>query len=173
MFKLKTKHSEHKIIKEKLNLIETETYQYVLTDDASLVEDNKINIVFNPKEIHQINHILNLLVQDEPLYIIGFNQFGQKRVDSKSILYFITENDEVFAVLQNTKIVIKKKLFEIEEEFKSKQFVRVSKYCLVNVLKINYIRPLLNSKLELEMSNGDLCEVNRHYLKSFKQALKL
>ena len=173
MFKLKTKHTEHKIVKEQLNLVETPHYTYVLTDDKTLVEDEKVNIVFNFKDIPKVNALLDLLVQGEAIYLIGYNQFGQKRVESSQIIYFTKESDNVYAVLQQTKLIVKLKLFEIEEKLQSKQFIRVSKYCLVNLGKINYIRPLLNSKLELLMINGDICEVNRRYLKSFKQALKL
>jgi DNA-binding LytR/AlgR family response regulator len=85
----------------------------------------------------------------------------------------MVEEDDVYAVLQNTKLIIKFKLYELEEVLKDKAFIRVSKYCIVNIGKIDYIRSLLNSKLELQMNNGDLCEVNRNYLKKFKQALKL
>ena len=46
MFKLKVDASEHKMIKSELNLIESKTYDYVLTTNKDLVEEDKINIVF-------------------------------------------------------------------------------------------------------------------------------
>jgi len=160
-------------MKERLKLTETPTYDYVITDDKDLVEDDKLNIVFNHNDIPKVNDLLNWIVQGETIYIVGYNQYGQKRVESRYIHYFITEQDDLYAVLQDTKMIVKMKLYELEELLKEKQFIRVSKYCLVNIGKINYIRSLLNSKLELEMNNGDLCEVNRNYLKTFKDALKL
>ena len=47
MFKLKTAESKHKRIKERLSLIEKTSYDYVLTDDKELIENDKVNIVFN------------------------------------------------------------------------------------------------------------------------------
>jgi DNA-binding LytR/AlgR family response regulator len=173
MFKLKVKHAKHKAIKEKLNLTENEQYTYIITDDKDLVEDDKLNIVFNHNDISKVNHLLDLIVQGKLIYFNGYNQYGQKHVESSSIHYFMVEEDDVYAVLQNTKLIIKFKLYELEEVLKDKAFIRVSKYCIVNIGKIDYIRSLLNSKLELQMNNGDLCEVNRNYLKKFKQALKL
>ena len=173
MFKLKVKHAEHKIMKERLQLVETKDYKYVITDDQSLIEDDKINIVFNQGDIPQVNDMLDWIVQGEAIYITGYNQYGQKRVECRDILYFTTELDEVYAVLYDTKIVVKMKLYELEELLVSKQFIRVSKFGLVNIGKISYIRSLLNSKLELLMDNDDLVEVNRSYLKAFKEALKL
>lgn len=173
MFKLKVTHSKHKIIKERLNLVETPNYSYVITDDGSMVEDDKINIVFNSADITKVNNLLDLIVKGEPIYISGYNQFGQKRIESRNIQYIMTQQDDVYAVLHDTKLLINMKLYELEELLAFKDFIRVSKYCLVNIGKIDYIRTLLNSKLELQMNNGDLCEVNRSYLKAFKKALKL
>jgi DNA-binding LytR/AlgR family response regulator len=116
---------------------------------------------------------LDLIVKGQAIYINGYNQYGQKRVECRDIQYIMTEQDDVYVVLQDTKLIVKMKLYELEELLEGKDFIRVSKYCLVNIGKINYIRSLLNSKLELQMNNGDLCEVNRYYLKKFKEALKL
>lgn len=173
MFKLKVKHTEHKTIKEQLNLIETSNYTYVITDDKDLVEDDKVNIVFNQSHLHDVNNLLDLIVKGEAIYITGYNQYGQKRIECRDIQYIETMQDDVYAVLKDTKLILKLKLYELEDLLNSKGFIRTSKYCLVNIGKINYIRSLLNYKLELQMNNGDLCEVNRSYIKAFKEALKL
>jgi len=173
MFKLKVKHEQHKATKERLRITETSDYDYVITDDKELIEEDKLNIVFNHSDILKLNDLLTLIVQGEEVFINGYNQFGEKRVECRNIQYIISDQDDVYAVLSNTKLNIKLKLYEVEALLKNKQFIRVSKHCLVNIGKINYIRALLNSKLELQMNNGDLCEVNRNYLKQFKEALKL
>ena len=173
MFKLKVTDIEHKIAKERLRLTETPIYSYVITDDKDLVEPDKINIVFNHADIPRISSLLDLIVQGEECYITGYNEFGQKSVESRNYQYFIVEAEEVFGVLHETKLNIKLKLYEIEELVATKDFIRVSKFCLVNIGKIDYIRSALNSKLDLLMKNGDHCEVNRSYLKDFKAALKI
>ncbi len=173
MFKLKVKNNEHKIVKERLNLVETPKYNYVITDDKELVEEDKINIVYNNAEIPKVSSLLDLIAKGEETYITGHNEFGQKSVECRNFMYFVVEEDDVFGVLHNTKLVIRMKLYEIEELLENKDFIRVSKYCLVNIGKVDYIRAALNSKLDLLMKNGDHCEVNRSYLKGFKEALKI
>jgi len=173
MFKLKVDESEHKIIKQRLNLVETKIYQYVLTDNKELVEADKINIVFNHASIIQVAKMLDLIVQGEDVYIVGSNEFGEKRVECRNFLYFIVEEEDVYGVLSNTKLLIKMKLYEIEEILAKKDFIRVSKYCLVNIGKIEYIKPELNSKLSLLMKNSEQLEVNRAYYKDFKLSLKI
>ena len=173
MFKLKVSKAEHKLMKERLKLVETPKYSYVVTDDKNLVEDDKINIVFQPAQIPKVSSLLDLIVQGEDVYITGSNEFGQKSVESRNFHYFIVEQDDVYGVLSNTKLIIKLKLYELEELLLSKDYIRVSKFCLVNIGKIDYIRAALNSKLDLLLKNGDHVEVNRSYLKDFKSALKL
>jgi DNA-binding LytR/AlgR family response regulator len=173
MFKLKVDAKEHKMIKSELNLIESKQYDYVLTTNKDLVEEDKINIVFRRNETTKIARLLDLVVRGEDLFVVGTNEFGQKSVESRNFIYFIVENDDVYGVLHKTRLLIRMKLYEIEELLIDKDFIRVSKYCLVNIGKIDYIKPALNSKLDLLLSNQDHIEVNRAYLKDFKEALKI
>ena len=83
---------------------------------------------------------------------------------SRNFYYFIVDGDDVFGVLGTTKLIIRMKLYEIEELLISKDFVRISKYCLVNVGKIDYIKAALNSKLDLLLKNGDHVEILSRWL---------
>ncbi|MBU1020318.1 MAG: LytTR family transcriptional regulator DNA-binding domain-containing protein [Firmicutes bacterium] len=134
---------------------------------------NGINIVFNPANTLKVSKLLDWIVNGEDLYIVGSNEFGQKSIESRNFHYFIVEEDDVYGVLGNTRLLIRMKLYEIEELLTSKDFIRISKFCLVSIAKIDYIKPALNSKLDLLMKNGDTLEVNRGYYKDFKQALKI
>lgn len=173
MFKLKVNKEEHKNIQERLKLVETPRYTYVVTDDKEQAEDDKVNIVFPHAEIHRVSRLLDLIVRGEEIYITGYNELGQKSVECRNVQYVIVEQEDVYAVLHDTKLIVKQKLYELEDLLQDKDFIRVSKYCLVNIAKIDYIRSMMNSKLDLLMKNGDHCEVNRSYLKDFKSALDL
>lgn len=173
MFKLKVSEKEREVMKDRLNLVETVVYDYVLTDEKDQCENDKINIVFNKSDIQSISKMIDLIVRGEDKHVVGFNEFGQKSVESRNYLYFIVEGDSVLGVLSNTKLVIRMKLYELEEFLDGKDFIRVSKYCLVNIGKIDYIKPAINSKLDLLMKNGEQLEVNRGYYKSFKKALEI
>jgi DNA-binding LytR/AlgR family response regulator len=173
MFKLKVKNGIQNDVKNRLRLTETPHYKYVVTDDKELVEEDKINIVYNSLELEKVSNLLTIISKGEEIYVVGYNQFGSRRVEVRNILYFIVENDDLICVLHDTRMIVKMKLYETEELLKDKSFVRVSKYALVNIDKIEYIKVQLNSKLDLQMVNGDHCEVNRSYLKDFRRALKL
>ncbi|MCF7925805.1 MAG: LytTR family transcriptional regulator [Candidatus Izimaplasma sp.] len=171
MFKLKVDESKHKTITDRLRLTESADYTYVLTTDKDNVESDKVNIVFNETELTRVASLLDWIVKGEAIYITGSNQYGDKRTESRNIYYFIIEGDDLYATLGTIRMRVNYKLYELETLLADKGFIRVSKHAIVNIAKIDYIKPALNSKLNLLMANGDLIEVNRGYLKSFKEAL--
>ena len=173
MFKLKVPKKRRDALRSALRMTEAVEYEYVVTTDKDLVEDDKINIVFDEKRLDDMNRLLDLIAKGQDVYVTGYNEIGQKNIESRYIHYFTIEDDDVQAVLNRVRFVVKMKLYEIEALLKDKHFIRVSKYALVNVNKIDYIKPALNSKLILLMKNGDEVEVNRHYYKAFKKALNL
>ncbi len=170
MFKLKPLNKE---LFDRLKLVENEEYKYVLTTDKELVEDDKLNIVFNEAQIHDMNKMLDLIVHGEEVYLTGHNERGTRRVEVRSVYYVETFGDDVYLVMKNARILTRSKLYQLEEMLKEKDFIRISKSHLVNIGKIKYIKPAINSKVELILNNDEVVEVKRTYLKDFKEALKI
>ena len=173
MFKLKVPKDQKAAIKEALKIVEQPDYEYVLTTDKKLIEEDKINIVFSFGDLPKVNRIIDGIVKGEDVFVVGYNEQGQKNLEAKRIQYFIAETDDIYAWVQKSPYIVKQKLYELEENLANHYFIRVSKFALVNINRIDYIKPALNSKLILIMENGEQLEVNRHYYKAFKKALKL
>lgn len=148
-------------------------YQYVITDDSSLAEVGKINIVFDYNNIKDADALLKGLVLGSDLVITLQSANGYKKVNVRDIEYFEALENDVYAIVGKIRYDCVDKLYALEEKLKSRSFVRTSKSFLVNITKIDYIKPLLNYKLLLVMNNGDKIDVNRTYMKSFKEALEL
>ena len=64
-----------------------------------------------------------------------------------------------------------KRLYQLEEELKEFDFVKVSRSCLVNVNELVRIKALANSRLEAELSNGEKLIVSRTYIPEIKRKL--
>jgi len=173
MFKLKAPRGIRARLRKKLKIVDSKRYDYVVTTDKEYVEEDKINIVFREEDAKKVNRILNAIAKGEDVYIAGHNPRGMKNIESRRIHYFIVDQEEVYAILRDAKFRVRHKLYEVEEMLQDKYFIRVSKYALVNINKIEYIKPAFNSKLLLVMKNGDQVEVNRRYYKTFKQTLDL
>ena len=170
MFKLKPTNNE---LLERLKLVETAEYKYVLTTDKELSEDDKVNILFNEGLIHDVNKILDLLTHGEEVFLTGHNERGTRRVEIRSVYYVETFGDDVYLVMKGARLLTRSKLYQLEELLKEKDFIRISKSHLVNIGKIKYIKPAINSKIELVLNNDEVVEVKRTYLKAFKEALKI
>lgn len=173
MFKLKAPRSQKARLNERLKIVDSADYQYVLTTDKSLTEPNKINILFQEKDLEKIAEMVDVIIRSEDILVQVFDKNGQKNIESSTIDYFIVESDDVLALVDQTRYFVKMKLYEIEELLQTRAFIRVSKYAMVNINQIEYIKPALNSKLTLLMKNGDQLEVNRRYYKAFKKTLNI
>lgn len=173
MFKVNTSKMKKANIIEQLNIIETPTYKYLLTDDIKLFEDGVINILFSEENLNDIKNLVKVLSQGEDYYINIENSQGVKHINIKDILYFEALDNDVFAIINKERFYVLEKLYVLEQILTERNFVRVSKSFLVNIAHILVIKPMLNSKLKLVMSNKDVVEVNRTYVKSFKERMEL
>jgi len=94
-------------------------------------------------------------------------------VESQDIYYIESFGDDIVVNTKDTKLRTSVRLYQIEEQLANKDFVRISKSLIVNLAKIRYIQPSINAKLKLELLNGQTLEVNRTYIKPFKQSMQL
>lgn len=174
MFKIVTKNEE---LKEKLKkyseIISDKDYMYIITDDKSIIEDDKINI-YVPKEMSDdVELIINATFSVTDI-ILNVKKNGEVfKLTTEEIDYFESIDNVVYAKSNKELYSCSDKLYSLEEMLIKKNFVRTSKYCLVNIHKIRSIIPLLNSKLLLILKTGDRIEVNRTYVKDFKNRIKL
>jgi DNA-binding LytR/AlgR family response regulator len=170
VFKLKTMTKEWI---DRLQVPPATSYDIVVTDDVSMIEDDKVNVVLPSSHIHQVETLLAMLYQQQPVYLSGSNERGMTRVESQDIYYIESFGDDIYFITKDTKLRTSDRLYQIEEQLASKDFVRISKSVIVNLAKVKYIQPLLNAKLQLELLNGQTIEVNRTYTKAFKQSMQL
>ena len=104
---------------------------------------------------------------------LWFNTYdGNIKVYPSDLLYFEVQSGiTVFVNEFYKETVILYSLAELEEMLGDLWFERINKSQIVNLKKITYIRPLLNSKIELTLTGDIKLEVNRSYLRAFKKAL--
>lgn len=87
------------------------------------------------------------------------------------ILYFEADAEQVFAYTSEEIYNVKLRLYQIEEFSQQAGIIRVSKSHLVNVNKIQSVRPALNSRLYVRMPNGEEVLVSRKYAHVLKEMI--
>ena len=169
MFKVKLEKLQSRILK---TVHDDTKYTYVISDNIINFEEGKINIIFSEDNIEEVETMVKNIVLSEGIYITCENIKGIKKVNIKDIEYIESYDNDVYAIVGKERYTIDEKLYTLEEKLDSYDFIRISKSILVNIARIDYIKPMFNCKLKLILTNNDIIEVNRTYIKSFKERIK-
>ncbi len=95
------------------------------------------------------------------------------KVVIENILYFVALNSKIHIALKSGKYEIKQKLFEIEEQLKTRGFVRISKSMVLNMKKVVNFRPGPDRTIIVTLSNNEEIKVSRKYVEDFKERLSI
>lgn len=91
----------------------------------------------------------------------------------EDVFYFDTVDEKVFIYTVDSVYETNLKLYEIEERFMGTSIFRVSKSIILNLVKIDYVSPLLNGRIEAVLKNGEKVIISRQYVPVFKSKLGL
>lgn len=99
---------------------------------------------------------------DERQYEISVTDiFYIESVDNKGFIY---TKDKVYETRQ--------KLYELEEILRKKNFLRISKSMLLNLMKVDSIKPSVNGRFTAVLYSGEQVVISRKYVPDLKKALK-
>lgn len=88
-------------------------------------------------------------------------------------LYYIEAVDNrVFLYGAKQVYETKKKLYELEELLAEKNFLRVSKSILLNLMKVKAIKPAFNGRFIAILVSGEEIIISRKYVPNLKNKLK-
>lgn len=93
--------------------------------------------------------------------------------DLKDILYFESVDDRVFVYTDKDVCESKSKLYMLESELSSEDFIRANKALLVNLNKIERLSPAFGGRFEAVLANGYKVIFSRAYVAGLKEKLGL
>ncbi len=96
----------------------------------------------------------------------------QYEVPITDIFYIESVDNKVFLYTKNKVYETKQKIYEFESLLERKHFLRVSKSTLLNLMKVNAIKPALNGRFTAVLFSGEQVIINRKYVPDLKHALK-
>lgn len=94
-------------------------------------------------------------------------------LEPEDIFYIETVDKLVFLYGEKEVWESPLRLYELEERLCGGSFLRAGKSCLVNLDRIQSLRPEMGGRLQLTMQNGERLFVSRQYAPAFKQTLGL
>ena len=133
-------------------------------------KDIEVSIIYpvRNKTVEKLVSFVNSL----SLKIEGYTEDSIKQINAPDI--YCIESEDKIAVIFCEKEYYKTKyrLYQINEKLAGLGFVQISKYCLLNINKLDKIIPLSNRRMEAIMKNGKKVFITRKYLYDIKRALQ-
>ncbi len=94
-------------------------------------------------------------------------------VDLNDILYIESVDKKTFIYTDNRVLLTEKRLYEFEETLDEKDFFRCSKSTIININKVNRLKPEITRNILATLSNGEVVVVSRRYAIELKKLLNL
>lgn len=139
-----------------------------INEDSSLKE-TEITINCN-KITTEVEKIISLLRVID-LKLTGKRDDQTYILDASKVLYIDTVDKKTFFYTKKDIYESELKLYELEEQLASLDFIRSSKSCIINFNQINSIKADIDGKLLVTMSNQEKLFVSRQYAPVIKKML--
>jgi len=87
-----------------------------------------------------------------------------KPVNVSDIYYIESVDGKTIVCCEKENFLVKSRLYQIYEKLKDSGFIQISKYCVLNINKLDKFKPLDNNRLEVVLSNGTHLCITRKYI---------
>ena len=128
-------------------------------------------IIYAHKESNLTDSIKKL-VSEQRDSLIGYSEDEIIPLSILEIHCFTVESNKIYALTDNSKLLIKNRLYKIEESLPD-SFVKINQSCIVNINKIERFSTAISGSLTVRLKNGYCDYVSRRNLKNVKERLGL
>ena len=141
----------------KVKMIQDEETEYI--EIGCHKHDEHISEIIRFVKLHQGSVEVT---RDEKQYMIPLSE-----------IYYIEAVDErTFIYLGKDCYESRKRLYEFEELLSDRNFARISKSVVVNLMKISSIKPALNGRFLCQLKNNEEVIISRKYVSEIKEKLR-
>ena len=134
------------------------------------VSEEKVLIYANERT--KLVDEIESLVQTSDVDITGTCNDEIIKIDINDVSCFISENNKVFALINDKKYQIKQRLYQIEE-MNLASFIKINQSCLANKKKIKKFESTIGGSLRVVFKNGYIDYIARRELKNVKERMGL
>lgn len=138
--------------------------------ETKVFDDEVLFVLSNKEEASFLSLLKEVIDEAETIWLDAYE--GKINILPSRCLFFeVVDPNVILRTDLNETIYLRHTLAELEVILENLAFQWINKSVIINLKKITFIKPLLNSKLEIRLSHYPF-EVSRFYLKDFKKALK-
>ena len=122
--------------------------------------------VYYRRKTREITDLLNDLKKHRQK-LVGKADGKEIFFSLQNVYYFESVDKKTFACLDREVVQIPVSLQDLENTYFELGFVRVNKSTIVNVYKIDALKPELNMRVTALLDNGERIRINRSYKSKF------
>jgi len=133
-------------------------------------KDIEILITYPAK--NKIVERLISLVKSVDTQIECYSDDSVKLVNVADIYYIESVDGKTVVCCEKENYLVKNRLYQMYEKLKDNGFIQISKYCVLNINKLDKFSALDNNRLKAILSNGAYLCITRKYISGIKQILQ-
>ena len=134
------------------------------------VEEEKILIY--AKERTKLVDEIESLVNSSHIDLTGIYNEEIVKLNINDVSCFISENNKVFALVNDKKYQIRRRLYQIEE-LNLNTFIKLNQSCIANKRKIKKFESTIGGSIKVIFKNGYIDYISRRELKNVKERMGL
>lgn len=135
-------------------------------------EEREEEVVIYANRKRKLTEEIEELCQNDSVELIGYIDKSAIKIFPNDVLAFLIENNKVYALLENAKLLMKQRLYEIEQILEN-GFVKINQSCIVNIKHIARFDASFAGALMVTLKNGYKDYVSRRQLKTVKERIGL
>lgn len=93
-------------------------------------------------------------------------------INVSDIFYIESVDKRTFVYLEKNVFRTDYRLYQLAENLADLGFVQISKSCILNINALESIKPLINSRMEATLKNGERLYITRKYLENIRKTLQ-
>lgn len=138
---------------------------------AKVTKDKEEQAVIQCYEINDEVRSIVSFIKSTGTTLAGYINERVSQIPLQDILFVEAVDNKTFAYTTKKVYEIKSKLYEFESKYESKRFFRCSKSFVINLMKIDCVRPALNGRFSAMMQNGEEIIISRQYVPELRKRL--
>ena len=136
-------------------------------------KEHEEEVLIYAKEKNSLVTEIENLCESASISFTGTNEREIVKISPLEIVCFISENNKVFALIDDKKYQIKQKLYQLEEMDFKNHYVKLNQSCFANIKKIKKFEATFAGSLKVIFVNGYFDYISRRELKNVKERMGL
>lgn len=131
-----------------------------------------VEILIRYAKMNKRTERLIALIQSVDTQIKCISDSSEYLINVSDIFYIESVDKRTYVYLEKKVYRTDFRLYQLAKDLAYLGFVQISKSCILNLNTLECIKPLINSRMEATLKNGETLHITRKYLNNIKQALQ-